>query len=147
MISVLYIGQYEKAGRFTAIQWRYFLEWCKTECNRIIVYSRVHFNVICTKFPLYCNIHELESPDEDLGFHAYEINIVDIMFWAYFKDFDFSIDKEGEISHILIEEPISHEEKLLLERELLWENIQFCIKGKSDIKELVQEEIWKPLGA
>ena len=167
MISVLCIGQYEKEGRFTTIQWEYFLEWCKTECNRLIVYSRMHYDVICTSFPLWCNIQELESPDVALDIHAYEINVADTVFWTYIKDYDYNIDNKNDISHIfffsekryiasletvdyenyvLIKEPVSHKGTLLPEKELLSENIQFCNEGKSDIDGLLQGESWKPLG-
>ena len=58
-----------KEGRFTTIQWDYFLEWCIIERNRIIVDSRMHYDVICTSFPLYCNICELESLEVVLDIH------------------------------------------------------------------------------
>lgn len=167
MVNVLYIGQYKKHGRFTTIQWRHFIEWCKVECNKIIVYSKMTYSNISTKFSSYCNINELEKPDKILDIFAYEINIINIDFWDYIKEYDYNIDIEDDISHIffycekksiasleivdfenyiLIEEPISQEIKFLFEEDLLLENIQACIKGKSDIDDLVQKENWKPLG-
>lgn len=86
MVQVLYVGQYKEGGKITTIQWRYFMEWCKTECNEIIVYSKMPYNTICTKFPLYCNINELQSPDELLDIYAFEINIFNISFWEYIKE-------------------------------------------------------------
>ncbi len=167
MVSVLYIGQYKATGRFTTTQWRCFMEWCKTECNKIVIYSQMHYHTICTKFPLYCNINELERPDEVLSIYAYEINVINVGFWDYIKEYNYNIDIADDISHIfffygkrnvasleivdyenyvLIEEPISQEDKFLFKKELILENIRFCAEGKSDIDELLQEESWKPLG-
>ena len=53
MVRVLYVGQYKEGGRINTIQWKYFIEWCKTECNEIIVYSKMPYNTICPKFSLY----------------------------------------------------------------------------------------------
>lgn len=167
MVQVLYVGQYKEGGKITTIQWRYFMEWCKTECNKIIVYSKMPYNTICTKFPLYCNINELQSPDELLDIYAFEINIFNIAFWEYIKEYNYNIDIADDISHIyffwgnrniasleivdyenyvLIEEPISHDDIFLLNRKLILENIQFCSKGKADIDDLLQGEGWKALG-
>lgn len=167
MINVLYIGQYKENGKFTTIQWKYFMEWCKTECNKIIVYSTMPYNIICTKFSLYCNIIELEKPDEGMDIYAYEISVTDVVFWDYIREYNYNIDVEEDISHIyffyekryiasleivdyenyvLIETPVNQEDKFFLMKDLILENIRFCIAGKSDIDDLVQEENWKPLG-
>lgn len=167
MVRILYIGQYEETGKFITNQWKCFIEWCRIECNKLIVYTQMSYSSICDKFPLYCVIKELRLPDETLSIYAYEINIVDDAFWDYIQDYNYSIDVKDDISHIfffygkrniasleivdfenylLIEEPISEESKFLLERELILENLQFCAGGKSDIEELMQGEKWKPLG-
>lgn len=167
MISVLYIGQYNREGKFTEEQWKCFIEWCEIECNKVIIYSQMNYSTICFKFPSYCDISVLEKPDETLDVYAYEINVINVLFWNYIKDYNYNIDIMDNISHIFffndekyiasleivdyenylfIEEPIVHEEKLLLSKKLIQENIQFCFKGKGDIDELLQEESWKPLG-
>ena len=166
MINILYIGQYKEGGRFTTIQWRYFMEWCKTECNKIFVYSKMPYITICNRFPLYCKIGELETPDEEQNVYAYEIDVGNVEFWNYIKEFNYSIDVD-DISHlfffcekrhvasleivdyenyVLIEEPVDQIEIFLIKKELVIENIQFCAEGKSDIDELLQEESWRPLG-
>ncbi|MCM1184572.1 MAG: hypothetical protein NC337_14470 [Roseburia sp.] len=84
------------------------------------------------------------------------------------KDDDYNIDTEEDISHIfffagerniaspetvdyenyiVMEAPVSREDKLLCSGELISENIRACVKGKSDIEDLVQGEAWKPAGA
>lgn len=167
MVDVLCIGKYEEAGKFNTIQWNGFIEWCKKECNKVIVYSQMSHNTISAKFPLYCNIIELEKPDKALNVYAYEINVINVIFWDYIKNYNYNIDMEDDISHmfffkketyiasleivdyenyILIEEPISLQNKFLYNKELLLENNLFCLEGKSDIDELLQEESWKPLG-
>lgn len=167
MIRVLYIGLYNGEGKFTKEQWKYFLEWCEIECNKIIIYSQMTYSTVCSKFPSSCNIIELEKPDEALNVYAYEISVINVVFWDYIKHYNYNIDIMDNISHmfffnserfiasleivdyenyLFIEEPITHEEKLLLNKDLIYENIQFCFKGKVDIDELLQEENWKPLG-
>lgn len=167
MVSALYIGQYTKAGKFITSQWEHFLEWCRTECDNIIVYSQMSYCTICAKFPLYCDINELEKPDEMLNIHAYKLDIFDVAFWEYIKEYDYNIDIEDDISYIfffykernvasleivdyenyiLIEEPVSQEDKFLYNKDLVSENICFCIKGKSDIDKLARGEDWKSLG-
>ena len=83
MVSVLYIGYYNKDGKFNTIQWRSFIEWCKTECNKIIAYSSMPYDTISSKFPLYCDVKELEMPDELMRVYAYEINVIEVAFWNY----------------------------------------------------------------
>lgn len=167
MVSVLYIGQYKKEGKFTTSQWKYFIEWCKAECSRIIVYSRMSYNAICIKFPLYCNIIELEHPDEFLDVCAYEINVVNDTFWNYIKEYNYNIDVSDDISHIYFFdqekyiaslEIVDYENYVLIEgfdniknesffgKDLKIENLRFCTERKLDIDKLVQEESWKPLG-
>lgn len=166
MTKVLCVGKYNEKGRFNIIQWKYFIEWCKKECNKVIVYSQMTYDMICTKFPLYCNINELERPDRDLNVHAYEINEINSIFWNYIKDFDYNINKENDISHmfffqsdeyiasleivdyenyILIEETNNKKHNIFLNNELILENNRLCLKGKSDIDDLLQGESWKPL--
>lgn len=167
MIKVLCIGQYDAEGKFIREQWRCFIEWCKTECNKIIIYSQMYYNTVCSKFYSYCNIIELEKPDESLDINAYEINVVDERFWDYINYYNYNIDVDNSISHmfffdseqyvasieivdyenyVFIEDPIAHEEKLLLNQLLIQDNIQLCLKGEADIDELLQDEIWEPLG-
>lgn len=100
MVNVLCIGKYGEAGKFNTIQWKCFIEWCKKECNRIIAYSQMSYNTIETKFPLYCNINELEKPDKILNVYAYEINVTNTIFWDYIKDYNYNIDQADDISHI-----------------------------------------------
>lgn len=167
MIRVLCIGLYNREGKFIKEQWECFIKWCRMECNKIIIYSSMSYNTVRSKFLSYCNISVLEKPDELLDVYAYEINIINSSFWNYIKDFNFNIGIIDNISYIfffnskkyiaslqivdyenylLIEEPIAHKEKLLLNDMLIQENIQLCIKGKADIDELLQEESWQPLG-
>lgn len=108
MVSVLYIGYYNKDGKFNTIQWRSFIEWCKTECNKIIVYSSMPYDTISSKFPLYCDVKELEMPDELMRVYAYEINVIEVAFWNY----------------VLIEEPINQKDKFLSNEKLILDNIQ-----------------------
>lgn len=168
MINVLYIGQYNGTGKFNTIQWKCFMKWCKVECNKIIVYSEMPYDIIRNKFPLYCDINELRKPDERLNIYAYEINVNDIVFWDYIEEYNYNIDIEDNISHlffldgekdiasleivdyenyILIEAPINRVDKFLLDKKSILDNIRYCMKGKSDIDDLVQEEYWKPLGS
>lgn len=48
-------------------------------------------------------------------------------------------------NYLIIEEFVAHKEKVLLNRKLVQENIELCLK-KADIDALLQEERWKPLG-
>ena len=166
MVRVLYIGQYNREGKFTKEQWKCFIKWCEIECNRIVIYSQMTYSTIYSKFPSCCNISVIEKLDETLEVYAYEINVIDVVFWEYIKDYNYDIDID-DISHmfffnsekyiasleivdyenyICIEVPIAQEEKLLINKMLIQENIQFCFKGRTDIDELLQEENWKPLG-
>lgn len=167
MVSVLCIGKYNKTGKFSEIQWKYFIKWCKLQCNRIIVYSRMTYNMISDEFPMYCNINPLAKPDESLDVYAYEIEVTDAVFWEYIKNCNYDIDIPYDISHIfffygsrhvaslevvdyenyiLIEEPIKQMEILMEDKAMILENIQLCSEGKADIDELSKNESWKPLG-
>ena len=167
MVNVLYIGMYKETGKFNTVQWKCFIDWCKKECNRVIVYSHMPYNIILPKFPLYCKINELVKPDKDLDVYAYEMNVIHTIFWDYIKDFNYNIDQADDISHmffyrnkkyiasleivdyenyIIIEEPMNQKDKFFLNVEMAMENNRFCLERKSDINALLQEESWKPLG-
>lgn len=166
-MKILYVGQYNKKGKFFTIQWKYFIEWCKAECNKIIVYSHIPYHIFHTKFAFYCSIDTLEKPDETLNVYAYEIKVADIKFWNYIQEYNYNIDVEDDISHmyffndsrniasleivdcenyIFIESPVKQANILLLQKKMIKENIQFCINGKLDIDELACGEGWEPLG-
>lgn len=167
MVRVLCIGLYNGEGKFVKEQWKCFIEWCRVECNKIVIYSSMTYDTVCSEFFSYCDINVLEKPDESLNVYAYEINVINSTFWDYIEDFDFNIDATDNISYIfffsgekniaslqtvdfenylLLEEPIAHQEKLLLNEMLIDENIRLCIKGKADVDELLQEESWEPFG-
>ncbi len=167
MVRVLCIGMYNGEGKFTKEQWKCFIKWCRTECNKILIYSSMTYNIVRSKFFSYCNISVLGKPDELLDVYVYEINIINNTFWNYIEYYNFDIDNPDDISYIfffssekniaslqivdfenylLIEEPVAHQEKLLLDEMLIQENIRLCIKGKADVDELLQEESWKPFG-
>ena len=166
-MKILYIGQYKEKGRFLTTQWKCFIEWCKKECNKIIVYSRVSYDTFCTIFSRFCNVDILEKPDKTIDVYAYKIEVVDIGFWNYIEEYNYSIDAENDVSHmfflngdrniaslevvdyenyVLIEEPINQEDIFLSLREMIIENMQFCVKGKEDIDEMARGERWEPLG-
>ena len=167
MVDVLCIGRYDKVGKFTIRQWKCFIEWCKEECNRVIVYTRMPYRMICEEFPLYCNISILEKPDIDLDVYAYKINVTNSWFWDYIENCNYDIDEANDISHIfffydekhiasleivdyenyvLLEEDITYKDKLLENKEMVSENVQLCSKGGADIEGILQEESWSPLG-
>lgn len=168
MINILYIGQYNGKGKFSTIQWECYIEWCKTECNKMIIYSHMLYDIICAKFPLYCTINEVEKPDTTLDVYAYEIKVTNKAFWNYIKNCNnYNIDMKDDISHIfffsakrkiasleivdyenyiLIEDPINQEKIFWSQSELIRQNIKFCRKGVEDIEELVEGENWQPLG-
>lgn len=167
MINVLCIGKYDGEGKFTKNQWKYFVEWCKAECNKLVIYSRMPYDNVCSKFPCACDISILDKPDDALDIYSYEINVIHTSFWNYISEYNYNIDIQDGISHmyffnnekyvaslevvdyenyILIEEVDNQQNKLLLGREFALENIKLCFEGKADIDELLQEEIWKPLG-
>ena len=60
------------------------------------------YGTVCLKFPLCCNISELEKPDEALNIYAYKINVIDVEFWDYIKDYNYTIDIVHYISHIFL---------------------------------------------
>lgn len=167
MLDVLCIGQYDTTGKFTTIQWKCFMEWCKEDCNKLIIYTRMSYHAICCEIPLYCNISILEKPDKSLDIYAYEINVENVLFWAYIADEDYGIDRANGISHlfffngeisiasleivdyenyVLIEGDAVKKDRLLANQAMVSENIRLCFKGKADIEGLAQEESWKPLG-
>ena len=167
MVRVLCIGQYNEEGKFVKRQWENFIEWCKIECNKIVIYSHMTYDIIRAKFLSYCNILLLKKPDELLNVYAYEIKVTNIAFWDYIKEYNYNIDSANDISHIyffyndkyiasleivdyenylVIEEFAAHKKKLLLNKKLVQENIDFCFKKNADIDALLQEERWKPLG-
>lgn len=167
MVSVLCIGQYNREGKFVKRQWESFIEWCKVECNKIVVYSHMTYDIIRVKFLLYCNICLLKKPDETLDVYAYEIEIINNIFWDYIKNYNYNIDCTDDISHIyffcdkkyiasleivdyenhlVIEELATYKKKLLLDKKLVQENIESCFKEKADIDAILQGENWKPLG-
>ena len=166
-MRILYIGKYKEKGQFSTIQWKYFIEWCKEECNSLIVYSRMPYDAFRTIFSCYCNIDILEKPDVILDVYAYKIEMVDIRFWNYIEEYDYNIDAENDVSHmfflngdrniasleivdyenyVLIEEPINQEDIFLFQKEMIIENMQFCVRGKEDIDEIARGEGWQPLG-
>lgn len=167
MVDVLCIGRYDKVGKFTTRQWKCFIEWCKEECNRVIVYTRMPYRMICEEFPLYCNISILEKPDTDLDVYAYKIYVTNSWFWDYIENCNYDYDESNNISHIfffnyekyiasleivdyenyvLLEENITSKDKLLENKEMVSENVQLCSKGEADIEGILQEESWRPLG-
>lgn len=167
MIDILYVGKYNEKGRFSTAQWGYYIEWCKIGCNRIIIYSHMPYSIICDKFSSYCIIRELEKPDEALDIYAYEIDVINVVFWNYIKEYNYDIDVKDDISHIyffsgkkyiaslevvdyenyvLIEEPIYQKNLFIIHKDMILDNIQFCDERKEDIKELVAGENWRPLG-
>ena len=140
MVNVLCIGNYDKAGRFHTIQWKCFIEWCKKACNKVIVYSKMSYDIICAKFSLYCKIDELEKPDKDLSVYAYEINVINVKFWDYIKDYNYNINKEDDISHIYFfqnEEYIASLETVDYENYILMEE---PILYLSDLEKLQHQE-------
>ena len=166
-MKVLYIGQYNESGKFFTVQWQYFIEWCKAECTKVIVCSHMAYNVFCTKFSLYCNVEVIKKLDEALNVFAYEIKVFDIRFWNYIKEYNYNIDFEDDISHmyffneskniasleivdyenyIFIESPVIQENIFTGHEEMIKENIQYCINGKSDIDDQASGEGWEPLG-
>lgn len=166
-MKILYIGQYNEKGKFFTAQWKCFIEWCKAECNRIIVYSHVPYNNFYTEFSYYCCIDILGKPDETLDVYSYEIKVCDTNFWIYIKEYNYNIDVENDISHmyffndsrniasleivdyenyIFIESPVRQANIFLMQKDMIKENIQFCIKGKPDIDEQACGEGWEPLG-
>ena len=50
MVRVLCIGQYNEEGKFVKRQWENFIEWCKIECNKIVIYSHMTYDIIRAKF-------------------------------------------------------------------------------------------------
>lgn len=125
------------------------------------------YEIVNLKFPLYCNISVLEKPDETLDVKAYKIDVTDVTFWLYIKNFNFNINLADDISHIfffsskkciaaleivdyqnyvLIEDAIPVDDKLVLTKKLALENIQLCTEGKYDIDDIVQDEEWEILG-
>ena len=97
MVDVLCIGQYDKVGKFTAKQWKCFIEWCKEECNRVIVYTRMPYRMICEEFPLYFNISIiLEKPDTDIEVYAYKIYVTNSWFWDYIENCNYNFDESAD---------------------------------------------------
>lgn len=166
MVRVLCIGQYNDEGKFYNEQWKCFIEWCKIVCNKIVIYSRMTYRMVCSKFPLYCKISTLDKVDKDMDVYAYRMDIIDDKIWNYIKHYNYNIDindidyiffyhKETYLAsleivdyenYIFIETFFDGKSKLLLNREMLEKNIRLCYKGKADIDEALQEECWKPLG-
>lgn len=83
---------------------------------------------------------------EDFNFN---IDIIDNISYIFFFSSEKNIASLQIVdfeNYLLIEEPIAHQEKLLLNEMLIQENIRLCINGKADVDELLQEESWEPLG-
>ena len=167
-LIILCIGQYNDRGEFSTVQWEYYIDWCKIQCNKVIVYSHMSYDIICKKFSSYCTVNELEKPDKTVDVCAYEIDVTNIAFWDYIKGNNYNIDEKDDISHIyffagkrnvasleivdyenyvLIEEPIDREDIFLLQKDMILENIELCLKGEEEIEKLVEGESWRPLGA
>ena len=154
-------------GKFSTVQWKYFIEWCKAECNKMVVYSHMSYDIFCSVFSSHCTVKELKKPDETLDIYAYEIKQIDVEFWNSIKEYNYNIDIGDDVSHmyffngerniasleivdyenyVVVENPVNQENIFLFQRDMILENVQFCIKGKSDIDELVQGKGWEPLG-
>ena len=167
MVNILCIGQYNRTGRFTAGQWKCFIKWCEIMCNEIIIYTRMTYETVISKFPLYSDINILEKPDKLLDVQAYEIEIIDVKFWTYIEAFNFDIDAVDDISHIfffnhkkiiasleivdyenyiLIETSVPFKDRLILPKKMALENIQVCNNNKADIDDMTQNENWSILG-
>lgn len=127
----------------------------------------MEYSVFCKKISSYCDIDGMKKPDATLDIYAYEIMVLDNRFWNFIKEYDYNIDVEDDISHmyffngsknialleivdyenyIFIETPVKQENIFLLQKEMLKENIQFCINGKQDIDGQACGEGWEPLG-
>lgn len=167
-MKVLYISQYNSDGRFMKPQWKNFIEWCIKECNSMIIYSSMNYETICSKFPMFCKVIELESPDKEIEIFAYEIEIKSNDYWSYIENYDYGINSSDNISHmyfksgnmhiayleiedcdnyVMLEDDIINTDCILPTNDLILENIQACMKGKYDIEDLLQDEKWRPLGA
>ena len=167
MVNILCIGQYNRTGRFTMGQWKCFIKWCEIMCNGIIIYTRMRYETVISRFPLYSNINILEKQDKLLDVQAYEIEIIDVKFWTFIETFNFDIDAVDDISHIfffdhkriiasleivdyekyiLIENSVPFKDRLTLPPKIALENIQVCINNKADIDDMTQNENWSIMG-
>ncbi|NLP34301.1 MAG: hypothetical protein GX359_03800 [Clostridiales bacterium] len=71
MINVLYIGNYDKNGRFTDVKWNILLRWLSNNCNNIRIYTEQNMNQISKYFSKYSEIIEETSPDPYLNYNGY----------------------------------------------------------------------------
>ena len=90
MVNILCIGQYNRTGRFTMGQWKCFIKWCEIMCNGIIIYTRMRYETVISRFPLYSNINILEKPDELLDVQAYETLLYNFLINPFVLDTDVS---------------------------------------------------------
>lgn len=116
MVEVLCIGQYDIAGKFTTFQWKCFIEWCKAECNKVVIYAQIPYHTICKEFPSCCDICIVEKPDKALDVYAYKIDVTNTLFWDYIANNNYNIDGLNNISHIFFfdSEKILHRWKSLI---------------------------------
>lgn len=165
MTKVLFIGHYNKEGKFSDSNWNIIINWFVSSCNRLIVDTVDSIETIQDYFGNNVLVKELESPDPALYYKEYRLDITNIEFWDKFNNYFFQFDSgithfyfynNDELKAILELEDYDNfifldiqekEEKDLIEMiESISQNIMECRKRKDDIEDLLNYENWKALG-
>lgn len=114
-------------------------------------------------FIKYCEVSEIEKPDDLLDIYAYRLTNIKPNFWSLIEKYNYNIDYPKAISHMYFlcndillatleitdyENYVLIEEKSGLEIEMnnvqIQNNYDICYKNKEDIDGIAQDEKWKP---
>lgn len=164
MIKVISIGRYNSCGKFVSNNWYEVLTWLKVNCDSLIIYCHIEYEIIYKKFNHTCNINIMETPDKDMNVQSYEFNNFKSEFWNVIKEMDFCIDSKEDVSHLFF----MYKEQLLCMLEVtdfenymliyyINNNINYsgiisncrhnkylCNVNRYDIDDMADGEEWKP---
>jgi len=165
MVSVVYIGYYNKNGQFESDMWGAVLKWITTKCDNVQIYTQLEYSRVLNYIGNSGKIIQQEFPDRSLNYNSYKIVCQSDEFWANIKRANFDIDNGithmyffkgnvfiGELEVDDCENFVFLDISPLEESEVasiipnISKNIKNCCIRKEQIDYLVNGEEWRPIG-
>jgi len=165
MVSVIYLGYYNKNGQFESDIWNAFIKWLSSRCDSIQIYTQLSYSDILNYFGDSGEVIQEEFPDKCLNYNSYKIMYQSNEFWIKIKSANFNIDngithlyffyKEIYIAELETEDcenfvflKISRIEECGLVAIIpeVSKNIKNCYARKEQIDYLVNFTEWRPIG-
>lgn len=166
MISVVYLGYYNKSGQFESGLWDGFINWITKKCDSVQIYTPVEHSNILDYFGNHGEVLQQAFPDESLNYNSYKIVRQNDEFWVKIRNASFNIDNGithmyffrddtfiGELEvddcenflFLDISQPEAHELASMMPDSSA--NIKSCNSRKEQIDYLINSENWMPIGA